>query len=130
MRVLKRGDLVYPELSYDIVGCAYDVYNEIGPRHLEKYYQNALALAFKLKGWTFEEQLYHPLKFKGKVIGKIYLDFIVDDKIVVELKRAERYSKSHLDQVLNYLKITDLKLALLINFSDTEVSFKRVLNIT
>ena len=130
MRVLKREDLVYPEFSYDIVGCAYDVYNELGPGHLEKYYQNAMAMAFKLKGWTFREQVYHPLKFKNKVVGKIFLDFVVKEKVIVELKRAERYSKSHMDQVLNYLKLTDLKLAILINFSSTEVSFKRVLNIT
>jgi len=130
MRVIKRKDLVYPELSYDIVGCAYDVYNEVGPGQLEKYYQNAMAISFKLKGWAFQEQVYHPLKFKGEVIGKTFLDFVVDGKIVVELKRTERYSKSHLDQVLNYLKLSELKLALLINFSETEVSFKRVLNIT
>lgn len=128
MRVLKRDDLVYPELSYDIVGCAYDVYNELGPGHLEKYYQKALAVSFKLKGWTFEEQVYQALKFKGEVVGRIYLDFIVNEKIVVEVKRTERYSKSHMDQVLNYLKVTNLKLALLINFSDKEVSFKRILN--
>ncbi|MBL4578149.1 MAG: GxxExxY protein [Flavobacteriales bacterium] len=128
MRVLERDDLIYPELSYDIVGCAYDVYNDIGPGHLEKYYQKAMAVAFKLKGLTFEEQLYHPLEFKGEVIGRTFLDFVVENKVVVELKRSERYSKSHMDQVLNYLKITDLKLALLINFSNTEVSFKRVLN--
>ena len=130
IRVLERQDLIYPDLSYDIVGCAYEVYNELGPGHLEKYYQNALKTSFKLKGLSFQEQLYQPLKFKGEVIGKTFFDFVIDDKIVVELKRAERYSKAHLDQVLNYLKISDLKLALLFNFSDREVSFKRVLNIT
>lgn len=129
MRVLQRDDLVYPELSYDIVGCAYDVYNEIGPGHLEKYYQSAMATAFKLKGLSYQEQVYHPLKFKNKIIGKSFLDFVVEEKVVIELKRTERYSKSHMDQVLNYLKLSDLKLALLINFSDSEVSFKRVLNI-
>ena len=129
MRVLNRTDLVYPDLSYNIVGCAYDVYNDIGPGHLEKYYQKAMTVAFRLKGLSYQEQLYHPLEYKGEVIGKTFLDFVVENTVVVELKRTERYSKSHLDQVQNYLKLTELKLALLITFNSKEVLVKRVLNI-
>ena len=129
IRVLKRQDLLYPDLSYEIIGCAYEVFNELGSGHSEKYYQRALSILFKQKKWLFQEQVYFPLKFKGEIIGKNFIDFVVDDKIVVEIKKVDRYSKAHIDQVLNYLKISELKLAILINFGKEGVSFKRIINI-
>jgi len=129
VRVLKRKDLLYPDLSYEIIGCAYEVFNELGSGHSEKYYQRALSVLFKQKPLPFLEQVYYPLKFKGKTIGKNFLDFVVDSKIVVELKKDNRFSKSHIDQVLNYLRTSNLKLAILINFGKEGVSFKRIINI-
>ncbi len=61
---LKRTDLVYPELSFIIVGCAYEVFNELGPGHTEKNYQRALAVVYEGKKIKFKEQMYYPLKFK------------------------------------------------------------------
>src|SRR4051812_22954350 len=72
---LIRNDIVYPELSYDLIGCSYDVFNELGFGHHEKYYQRAFAEALKLKSLTFTEQVYYPLKFKDKIIGKMFFDF-------------------------------------------------------
>jgi len=68
------------------------------------------------------------LIFKGKVIGKVYLDFLVDDKIVLEIKRGYYYSKKNMEQVLNYLKMTNKKLAILANFTPKGVKFIRILN--
>ena len=79
---LKRTDLVYPELSFIIVGCAYEVFNELGPGHTEKNYQRALSAVFAERKIIFKEQEYYPLKFKDKVIGRGFLDFSVDNKIV------------------------------------------------
>ena len=126
---LNRNDLVYPELSYEIIGCAYEVCNKLGGGLHEKYYQKGMAVEFELKGWKFKEQAYFPLEYKGKIIGKSFLDFLVDDKIIVEIKKDTRFSKEHIDQVNNYLKVTGLKLALLINFSGKEVFHTRILNI-
>jgi len=127
---LKRNDLVLPELSYQIVGCAFDVFNELGPGHAEKNYQKALAHVFKLKNISFKEQVYYPLKFKDTVIGKHFLDFLVDGKVIVELKKDGRYSKMNIDQVLNYLKISSLSLAILVNFTKTGVAYKRIVNVS
>ncbi|MBI4930697.1 MAG: GxxExxY protein [Bacteroidetes bacterium] len=125
---VKRSDLLFPELSYQIVGCAFEVYNELGFGHHEKYYQRAYAEALKLKELKFTEQVYFPLKFKDKVIGKFYFDFLVDEKVIVELKKDNRFSKQHIDQVKGYLKVSGLKLAILINFTRTEVLYKRIIN--
>lgn len=126
---LRRDDLVYPELSYEIVGCAYEVFDELGPGHSEKTYQKALAVTLKKKGIKYSEQVYYSIKFKEEIVGKGFLDFAVDSKIIVELKKDGYFSKTHIEQVLNYLKISNLKLAILINFTNEGVKFKRIVNI-
>lgn len=126
---LLKSDLVYPELSYDIIGCAYEVFNELGFGHPEKFYQRAFAVQLKTKNILFKEQVYHPLKFKEEIIGKLFFDFLVDEKIIIELKKDNRFSKQHIDQVTEYLRASGVKLALLINFSPNGVIFKRLVNI-
>jgi GxxExxY protein len=128
MNKLKRQDLIYPELSYKIVGCAFDVHNSLGGGYYEKYYQRAMAEALAKSGLKFKQQVYYPLNYQGKIVGKNFIDFLVEDKIVVEIKKGNRYSKKHIDQVLNYLKLSGLKLAILINFGSESVSFKRIVN--
>jgi GxxExxY protein len=129
MNKLVREDLLYPELSYQIIGCAYDIYNELGPVHQEKYYQRALAQILKQRNIPFEEQVYSPLKFQGKVIGKLFLDFLIEKKVIVELKKGNYYSKRHIDQVLEYLRTSNLQLAIIINFGSDKVSYKRIVNL-
>lgn len=124
-----RQDLVYPELSYQLVGCAYEVFNELGFGFHEKYYQRAYAIALKNKNILFTEQLYHKLEFQDKLIGKAFFDFFVEEKVVMELKKDNRFSKQHVDQVLEYIKRKDLKLALLFNFTRNGVVYKRFINV-
>ena len=126
---VKRPDLVYPELSYLIVGCAYDVFNELGAGHTERNYQKALSFLFNAKAIPFKEQVYYPLTFQNKIIAKNFLDYVVENKIVVELKKGDRFSKIHIEQVLNYLRISNLQLAILVNFTKTGVIFKRIVNV-
>lgn len=128
-QVLKRNDLLYPELSYKIIGCAFDVYNKLGAGHSEKSYEKALVEALVKNNIKFEEQLYCPINYNGKVIGKRFLDFFVDGKIIVEIKKGNRFSKTNIDQVLEYLKINKVTLAILINFGATEVLSKRIINL-
>lgn len=129
MKKLVRKDILYPELSYKIVGCAFDVYNELGAGHHEKYYQRALTEAFSSQKLSFREQVHFPLSFRGKVIGRNFFDFLVENKIVVEIKKSEKFSKTHIDQVMEYLKLSNLELAILINFGSQGVIFKRIINI-
>ena len=126
--LLRRNDLLYPELSYEIIGAAFDVYNEIGGGLLEKYYQKALAGYLAKRKVEFYQQVYCPIKYDGNVLGKKFLDFLVEEKIVVEIKKGTKFSKAHIDQVLEYLKTNNMKLALLITFGHEGVMFKRVVN--
>lgn len=130
MATLRRTDLIHPELSYKIIGCAFDVYNSIGSGHSEKYYQRALAEAFSRQRLNFNQQVNFPLKYKEKIIGRNFLDFLVDNKIVVEIKKGEHFSKTHIDQVVEYLKLSNLQLAILINFGIQGVAFKRIINLS
>jgi GxxExxY protein len=127
---LERQDLLYPDLSYKIIGCAFDVFNEIGPGHLEKVYQRAMAIALKNKNLNYREQAPHSVSFSGERIGRGYFDFLVEEKIVVEIKRGKFYLADELDQVTEYLKMSHQKLAIIIRFTPNGVRSKRVVNIT
>ena len=129
MGITRREDLVHSDLSYKIVGVAFTVFNELGHGHLEKVYQRAFALEFKRVGLTYKEQEYCPVVFKEQIVGKNYFDFLVEGQVIVELKRRAYFSKKHMDQITNYLKVSDLKLGLLIGFSTEGVRFKRIVNI-
>jgi GxxExxY protein len=111
------------------VGYAYEVFDELGHGHSEKTYQRAYAVMLHNNNHQFEEQAYYPVRFKGEVTSKGFLDFKVDEKVIIELKKDERFSKTHIEQVLDYIKRSDLKLALLINFTKEGVKFKRIINV-
>src|SRR5687767_1243497 len=104
MKTVRRTDLIYPELSYKIMGCAFEVNAQIGSGHYEKVYQRALKETFRKYGLLFKEQVYYPVRFEEKIIGRKFLDFLVEGMVVVEIKKGNRYSKANIDQVLGYLK--------------------------
>jgi GxxExxY protein len=124
-----QRELIYPELSYKIIGCAFGVFNELGYGHKEIIYQNALEIKFKSEQIEFKSQLYCPIKFQNELIGKSFLDFLVEGKIIVEIKKAPFYSKKHIEQVYQYLVQNNLKLGLIINFGPKGVDFRRILNV-
>ncbi len=128
MTLVKNKNIVFPELSYKIIGCAFDVFNEIGGGHKEIVYQKALEISLRTKQMMFSQQVYYPVTFQNVVVGRNYFDFLVDDKIIVEIKSLARFTKQHYDQVLNYLTFSNLKLALLITFGKEEVKCRRVVN--
>ena len=125
---IEKKDLLYPDLSYQIVGCAYDVHNQLGPGHKEAFYQKAMAISLKENGLSFTEQEYFPLKYNDQIIGRHFCDLVVENKIIVELKKNNNFSITHINQVLGYLKTADFKLALLINFGSSGVKCKRIIN--
>lgn len=125
----EEGKVVYKELSYELVGILYDVYNELGYGHPERYYQKAIADELKRHNLPFKQQVPFSLKYKGQIIGRYFLDFLIDDKIVLELKKDGRFPKKNIEQVKSYLQATNMKLAILANFTPEGVKFLRVLNI-
>ncbi|MFA4890642.1 MAG: GxxExxY protein [Candidatus Paceibacterota bacterium] len=129
MKELIKKDILFPELSYKIIGILYEVYNELGYGFQEKYYEKATAKAFGQEGLNYREQMHVPLEFKGEKIGDYFLDFLVDDKIVLELKKGDNFSKKNIDQVYAYLKAKDLKLGIIAQFTSKGLKFKRIVNI-
>ena len=127
-RIVQRQDLIYPELSYKLVGLAFSVFNELGHGHLEKVYQKAYARELKDANIEFKEQVSYKVIYKEEVIGNNYLDFLIEDKVIIELKRSDFYSKKYIDQVSNYITVSKLSLALLINFTSSGVRVKRIVN--
>lgn len=127
--LLKRDDLVYPELSYQIIGILYDVYNKIGHGYNESVYQKAVAVACTTASLKFQEQVYFPIMYQEKKTGSGYLDFLIDEKVVLELKRGDRFIKAHIEQVYQYLVANNLQLGILAYFAPRTIHFKRIVNL-
>lgn len=125
----KQKELVHKELSYKIVGVLYEVYNELGPGLSERTYQKAVAMGLKIAGLKFEEQLYSPLVYLGEKIARNYFDFLVEDKVVVELKKGIRPARAHIQQPYQYLVSKELKLGILVYFTSNNLIFKRIVNL-
>lgn len=121
--------ILYPELSYSIVGILFDVYNELGGDYQEKYYQRAVASALRLKKINFVEQLPVLLEYQESKIGRYYLDFLIDGKIILEIKRGDYFSRTNIRQLYTYLRATKLNLGIIANFTTKGVKFKRIVNI-
>jgi len=124
-----KRKLLYPELSYKIVGILFDIYNELGGGYQEKYYQRAIAKRFNKERVDFTEQICVPLKFDYEKIGQYFLDFLIEGKIVLEIKVSSRFYLRDIRQVLGYLKAANLKLGILASFTRNGLIFKRVINI-
>mgnify|MGYP001563518367 FL=1 len=119
---------MYPELSYAILGILFDVWNTIGSGHKEIIYQRATAHHFRTKGLEIIEQAPAEIVYQGKIVGKYYFDFLINNQIVVELKVRNYFSKKDIEQVYGYLKSKNLKLGILAHFTDSGVKYKRVIN--
>lgn len=122
-------DIVYKEESYEIIGHCFEVFNALGHGLHEKNYQKALEESFSGKKVNFTAQLHVPLKFNDKVIGKYYLDFLIDDIIALELKVGDHFKTKDIEQLYAYLKSKNLKLGLLVYFTSKGVRYKRILNV-
>lgn len=125
---IRRSDLIEPELSYKIIGAVFDVFNQLGLGLRESIYQKGVASALTKQGLSFREQVYCPISYDGKRVGCIYLDFLINGKIILELKRGEYFPRGNIQQVNEYLKVTDLPLAILANITQSGVKFKRIVN--
>jgi GxxExxY protein len=122
------GNIIFPELSYEIIGSAFSVANQLGWGLKEKEYQRALALELENRGLNFKEQVLIPIVYKNTRIENCYADFIVENKILLELKVVHKLGYSQAKQVLGYLKTTGIKLGILIYFTKEGVKYRRILN--
>jgi len=128
MTQINNKELIYPELSYRLTGLFFKIHNELGRHCDEKQYADVLELLFKKEGISFCRE--------AKLIGKCFEseisfglpDFIIEDKIVVDLKAKKFVTKEDYNQMLRYLKGSGYKLGLIVNFRNTYLKAKRIAN--
>ncbi len=116
---------MYKDLSYKIIGCLYEVHKELGSIHKENIYHRALSIEFSDKNISFIEEKPINIKYKDKKVGVYRPDFIIDNKIILEIKAVPIITKAIRNQVYYYIKGTKYKLALLANFGVNKVNVKR-----
>jgi GxxExxY protein len=116
------------QLSYQIIGMAMDIHNRLGSGFLEKVYENAMMVLLNRAGIKAEQQAPIKVYFDGAVVGDYYADILVENKIILELKVADRLTDVNRAQTLNYLKATGLRLAILINFGKQRLESERYVN--
>ena len=117
------------EISYKIRGILFNVYNKLGPGLFESVYEEIIAFELKKNGIQFERQKNLPVIWKQvKLDHGFRADLIIENKVIVELKSIEKIASIHTMQLLTYLRVSDLKLGLLINFNDSPLYIKRLVN--
>ena len=104
-----KEDLLFPELSFQIVGILFEVHNTLGYGYLEKYYQKAIAASLTKAKIKFTEQALVQIVIADEVVAKGYADFIIDDKIILEIKKGDTYRKTNIDQLNSYLKMKKME---------------------
>ena len=123
-------NLLYENESYRIIGAAMEVHNELGPGFLEAVYQEALAIEFEKQQIPFIKEPKLVIIYKGQELNKYYeADFVCYDKIIVETKATKQLTGTDESQVINYLKATGFKLALLFNFGAESLEYKRLVRL-
>ena len=117
--------LLHEELTGQIIGAAMEVLNELKPGLDEKLYENALVIELQKRGHKVSQQDPYPVHYKGVYIGKLVPDLVVNDAVIVDPKVVDRFSDTYGAQMLGYLAITGLRVALLVKFKNKKLEWKR-----
>lgn len=117
--------LKHERITKTVIGCAFEVINELGVGFLESVYEKALLLALQQKGLSAMSQ--HPIRvmFRNECVGDFYADIFVEEKVIVELKAVKAIAPEHQAQIINYLNATGIEVGLLINFGNPRLEYKR-----
>lgn len=116
----------HEEITQDIIGAAMTVLNELRPGLDEKLYENALVIELRARGHLVEQQREFAVHYRGQFIGKLVPDLIVDGLVIADPKVVSTFHDTHIAQMLGYLNITSLDVALLLNFKELRLAWKRV----
>lgn len=121
------GELIYREESYKLLGILFEVHNNLGGGFSEIVYKDALEYEFSNANIYFQREKEYTVNYKDIVLKhKFYADFVVFDKIILEVKSVEAIHDKHYAQCINYLKISKNKLAFLVNFKDASLDYRRI----
>jgi GxxExxY protein len=115
----------YEELTHKVIGCAYNVFNQLGFGFLESVYQKAMIIELSKNGLKYDAEMPLKVYYDDQVVGEFYIDLYIEDTVVVELKSVENIGKQHEVQLVNYLNGTKKDIGFLINFGPTGVNVKR-----
>ena len=129
--VRDKDDMTNNELTYEIRGAIFDVYNELGPGLLESVYEEALVFELKERGLKVERQMEVPIRYKGNELKTpLRLDLLIENTIIVELKSVEEMKPVFAKQLLTYLRLLDKRVGLLVNFSavNMQEGIQRIVN--
>ena len=118
----------YSDITEKIIGCAMRVHSKMRNGYVEAVYQKCLAIELKKSALLFQTEVDHPIYYEGLVVGRRRVDFLIEDKVAVEIKAVTEITDAHLAQGLNYLEVQQLEVGLLINFGAKSLQFKRLVN--
>ena len=124
----RMSEIIYPELSYKIMGVLFKVHRRLGNSYQEKYYQRAIEVELNLEKISFKREVLVKLSYSDESIGRYFLDFTVEDKIALEIKTVPFLRQEYLNQVLAYLDAAKLKLGIVANFRTNRLTYKRLVN--
>jgi GxxExxY protein len=122
----RMGKIIHEQLSGAIIGIAMEVLNELNPGLDEKLYERAMIIEMRRRGHVVAVQPSFPVFYRGELIGNLIPDLIVDSAVIVDTKVVAAFTETHVAQMIGYLNITALELALLLNFKNTRLDWKRV----
>ena len=121
-------ELIYQDESYKVIGICMEVHKNLGKGFLEIVYKDALEYEFKNAGIEFEREKEYVVQYKDIVLPhRFFADFTVFNKIILEVKSVSAITDEHIAQTLNYLRVSGLKLGLLVNFGELSLRFKRII---
>ena len=118
--------LLHGELVYSIVGCAIEVLRGVGHGLHEHPYENALVVEFRLRGIRYDQQRRFPVMYKGERVSEFVPDLVVEDSVIVDAKVIDRITDHERGQMLNYLRITALRVGLIVNFRRPKLEWERI----
>ena len=122
----RMGKMIHEELSGGIIGIAMEVLNELNPGLDEKLYERAMIIEMRRRGHVVAVQPSFPVFYRGELIGNLIPDLIVDNSVIVDPKVVVAFTETDVAQMIGYLNITGLELALLLNFKNARLDWKRV----
>ena len=117
--------LKHEQITKSVIGCAFEVINELGAGFLESVYEKALLLVLRQKGLSAISQYPVKVMFRGECVGDFYADIFVEEKVIIELKAVKTIAPEHQAQIINYLNATSIEVGLLINFGNPKLEYKR-----
>jgi GxxExxY protein len=125
-----KNPMIHEEVSGKIIGAAMAVLNELGPGLDEKIYERALVIELRKRGGVVDQQRTFSVHYSGELVGTLVPDLIVDGLVIADPKVVEAFNDTHVRQMIGYLAITKLKLALLLNFKHAKLQWKRIVRET